>query len=612
MIAKMKKLTFLIYYKEYERFLEELRDLGVVHVVEKQHGYMDSDLQSVVQRMSVYKNTIQDMRMRAGSKLSEQVNKDANGEDIISKYEQLLATLQNVIQKQTIVAKEYAQMEVWGNFEWKSINRLSEVGWEVKFFSCLDRQFDESWIKDYNAVVINSKGGKVYFITISKTPVELEVESVQLPSKDLMELAEEKKALDIKLEECKSELIDFSAANCTSLSYCLSKLQESLKLNKVKLSGESMAQGHLLLMEGWIPAENGGTVEEFLKNKDVYYEIRDAVKEDNAPIKFKNGAFSKMYEVITRMYGMPEYGEFDPTPLIAPFFTLFFAFCVGDAGYGLVLILLGAYLKSKVGKSMKGMMNLVMTLGGATTILGTIFGTFFGVNLLEVNWPWIETLKKYMVSSDSLMYLSLAIGVIHIIIAMTVKALCSTVRYGFKNSLSEWGWLLCVVGFVATGGLMYLERITPEIANTAFIVIGGISAIGIFILNDIRRNIFINIGAGVWDTYNMATGLVGDVLSYIRLYALGLAGAMLGMVFNQLAFMIDINIQGLEIVGDVITWIICCIILVFGHALNIAMSCLSGFVHPLRLTFVEYFKNSGYNGKGEAYKPFATIDNNKE
>ena len=99
MIAKMKKLTFLIYYKEYERFLEELRDLGVVHVVEKQHGYMDSDLQSVVQRMSVYKNTIQDMRMRAGSKLSEQVNKEANGEDIISRYEQLLATLQNVIQK---------------------------------------------------------------------------------------------------------------------------------------------------------------------------------------------------------------------------------------------------------------------------------------------------------------------------------------------------------------------------------------------------------------------------------------------------------------------------------------------------------------------------------
>ena len=217
-----------------------------------------------------------------------------------------------------------------------------------------------------------------------------------------------------------------------------------------------------------------------------------------------------------------------------------------------------------------------------------------------------------MVASDKLMYLSLAIGVVHIIVAMTVKALCSTVRYGFMNSLSEWGWLLCVAGFVATGGLMYLERITPEVANMAFIIIGGISAIGIFLFNNIRRNIFINIGAGVWDTYNMATGLVGDVLSYIRLYALGLAGAMLGMVFNQLAFMIDIQIPGVPVVGDVLTWIFCGLILVFGHALNIAMSCLSGFVHPLRLTFVEYFKNSGYNGKGEAYKPFASIEENKK
>lgn len=611
MIAKMKKLTFLIYHKEYEHFLEELRELGVVHIVEKQHGYMDNDLQSVVQRISAYKNIIRDMRMHAGSKLSDKIDRNVNGEDLISKYEHLSATLQDEIQRQSLITKEYSQMEVWGDFEWKSISRLSEIGWDVRFFCCPDRQFDESWVQDYNAVVINSKGGKVYFITISKTPVELDAESVQLPSKDIRQLTEEKNGLDVKIEECKSELVEFSASNCASLDYCLTKMQESLELKKVKLSGESMAEGHLLMMEGWIPAENDNEVEEFLKSKDVYYDIRNAAKEDNAPIKFRNGAFSRMYEVITKMYGMPEYGEFDPTPLIAPFFTLFFAFCVGDAGYGLVLILLGAYMKSKVGKSMKGMMNLVMTLGGFTTILGAIFGTFFGINLVEANWSWLVSLKQYMIASDSLMYLSLAIGVIHIIVAMAVKAVSSTVRYGFVNSLSEWGWLICVAGFVSTGGLMYLERITPEMANTAFIVIGGISSVGIFLFNNIRRNILMNIGVGVWNTYNMATGLVGDVLSYIRLYALGLAGAMLGMVFNQLAFMIDINIPGLEIAGDVITWIIRCVILVFGHALNIAMSCLSGFVHPLRLTFVEYFKNSGYSGRGESYKPFATIENNK-
>ena len=266
-------------------------------------------------------------------------------------------------------------------------------------------------------------------------------------------------------------------------------------------------------------------------------------------------------------------------------------------------------MKHKLSKSLSGLMNLVITLGIATTVFGAVLGTFFGVSLFDINLP--DSIKQFMIvgkigdtSYDKQMLLALIIGVIHICIAMTVKAICSTVRYGFKESLSNWGWLLLVVGFVCTGGLSFMKVISEEVTTTAFIVIGSISAIGIYLLNDIRRNVFVNIGAGLWDTYNMATGLLGDVLSYIRLYALGLAGGMLGGVFNQLAFMVQ------DAAGGVIGIICCGLILVFGHTLNIAMSCLSAFVHPLRLTFVEYFKNSGYEGKGEAYKPFAVIKNN--
>ena len=125
------------------------------------------------------------------------------------------------------------------------------------------------------------------------------------------------------------------------------------------------------------------------------------------------------------------------------------------------------------------------------------------------------------------------------------------------------------------------------------------AAIGIYLLNDFHRNVLVNIGAGLWDTYNMASGLMGDVLSYLRLYALGLAGGLLGGVFNQLAFMVN------DAAGGVVGIVGCGLILVLGHALNIAMSCLSAFVHPLRLTFVEYFKNSGYDGRGRAYEPFS-------
>ena len=279
---------------------------------------------------------------------------------------------------------------------------------------------------------------------------------------------------------------------------------------------------------------------------------------------------------------------------------------MGDAGYGLVLIALGFVLKKKMSKSMKGMMNLVITLGIFTAVIGAILGTFFGVSLFDLEIP--AKLKEFMIvgkigetTYDKQMLLALIIGAVHICIAMTVKAVGQTVRFGFKESLSAWGWLLLVVGFICTGGLSFFKIISEDVSTWAFIVIGGISAIGIYLLNNIHRNVLVNIGAGIWDTYNMATGLMGDILSYIRLYALGLAGGMLGGVFNQLAFMVN------DAAGPALGWLFCGLILVFGHTLNIAMSCLSAFVHPLRLTFVEYFKNSGYEGKGEAYKPFTIV-----
>jgi V/A-type H+-transporting ATPase subunit I len=113
-----------------------------------------------------------------------------------------------------------------------------------------------------------------------------------------------------------------------------------------------------------------------------------------------------------------------------------------------------------------------------------------------------------------------------------------------------------------------------------------------------------NIGAGLWDTYNMATGLMGDLLSYLRLYALGLAGGMLGGVFNDLGMQLRDSMS--DFLFGIPGWICFGLIFVFGHSLNIALSCLSGYVHSIRLTFVEYFKNSGYDGKGTMYKPFSS------
>jgi V/A-type H+-transporting ATPase subunit I len=604
MIAKMKKLTFLVYHKEYEAFLDRLRQLGVVHIVERQRGEPDDDLQRRVQTRATYKALLQQMLMLAGNEPDDTVDAQLTGDDVKAGFEAIQQRIAELNQRIPALEKQETQLEPWGDFDRSLLEKLDGEGWTIRFYLCQSKEFNPEWETEYQAVKVNDDGHNVYFVTCSPHPLPLGIEPLKMPEGSLAELRKERLQAEADLAAAETERSEYCKANYRSLELADKHLQDDIDLLKVKLNSEAMAEGSVVLLEGWIPAEEEPAVVAFLHETGTYYEMRAATRQDNAPIKFKNNAFTRMYEVLTKMYGMPDYAEFDPTPIVAPFFTLFFAFCMGDAGYGLALILLGFVLKKKLGKDMAGMMNLVITLGIGTTVLGAILGTFFGVSLVDVDLP--DSVKQFMIvgkidgtSYDKQMLLALIIGVVHLCIAMTVKAIGQTVRFGFKESLSAWGWLLLVVGFICTGGLSFFEVISADVTKWSFIVIGAVAAIGIYLLNDIHRNMLVNVGAGLWDTYNMATGLLGDVLSYIRLYALGLAGAMLGGVFNQLAFMVY------DGAGPALGWLFCGLILVFGHTLNIAMSCLSAFVHPLRLTFVEYFKNSGYEGKGEEYKPFS-------
>ena len=609
MITKMNKYSFLIYHKEYETFLDKLRELGVVHVEVRQAGEMDENLQALLQKHTFYKNLHKEMSVSASLAEGQVSVSGIMVEEAIEGYEALRDRLQALNQQLPALEKELAQMEIWGEFDWKVIEELKKNGWFMQFFCCPEKNFEEAWVEACNATVINKKSGQAYFVTVNKELIKIEAEVVRLPEYRLSELDAKRTSLLADIEEAKKQLNLFSASHLSIIENGLSQLQGEIDLLEVKLGGERKADGALVLLEGWVPVENDTALRSMLEASGIYYEARPAEKEDNAPIKLRNNAVTRLFEVLTKMYGMPDYGEFDPTPLFAPFYALFFGLCVGDAGYGLFLVLFGLYLKTKVSKSMAGLMNLLITLGAATTVVGTLMGTFFGVELVKLDIP--EGLKSIMITGkfdgtayDKTMVFALLVGMFHICFAMVVKAICSTARYGFKNSLSAWGWLLFVGGSVVVGTLNYLQVITMDTSKMAFIAIGAVSAIGIYLLNNIRRNVFMNVGAGLWDTYNMATGLMGDLLSYLRLYALGLAGGMLGGVFNTLGLQLKDSMA--DLLWGIPGWICFGLIFVFGHSLNIALSCLSAYVHSIRLTFVEYFKNSGYDGKGTMYKPFSS------
>ena len=369
---------------------------------------------------------------------------------------------------------------------------------------------------------------------------------------------------------------------------------------------ERAADDYITVMTGFAPTEEDARLQAELDRKSIYYLSEPATAADNPPIRLKNNWFARNFETLTGMYGMPVYDEFDPTPILAPFFLLFWSFCMGDAGYGLILIALGMLLW-KTDFNLLGLKKhwrLVTTLGVGTLVVGVFLGTFFGINLKEVSWiP--EGLRKLMLVGkvqiggtgyDIAMLAAIAIGVFHICLAQVVKAASITKRAGFKQAISTWGWVLLIVGGLIVAGLALTNVLNALATKIAIIAIGVLSVLGIFIFNKPGRNPLLNIGAGLWDTYQVATGLLGDVLSYIRLYALGLAGGMLGGAFNDI---------GVMLLGDNPTWQwpFFILIVLLGHGLNFAMSCLGAFVHPLRLTFVEYFKNSGYEGKGMDYKP---------
>ena len=611
MITKMKKLALLVYHKEYAAFLEKLREVGVVHIEERESGSIENP--EMEQKMAVaarYARIVKRLEACAPEVL-EPAGDVSSADAIMHKVEPLVADIEQHRILQQVLDKDIASLEPWGDFDYSNVEKLREAGYELNFFVTSAKSYMSEWENDYNAIPVAEKQSRKYFVTLAPigTVIDVDAEPAKLPTTSLTALEGELAAVNARIGNFEKELARHALCGLNTVKVAQEQQKRDIEFTKVLLGGEKVSGDKLVMLEGWVPMDSVDSLKAMLDNSGVFYELRAARRGDNFPVKLRNNAFTRMFEVLTKMYGMPSGTDFDPTPIVAPFFSLFFAFCMGDAGYGLLMVLLGFLLKKKMGKNLAGMMNLVITLGIFTTIMGALLGTFFGMSLLEFTGiP--QSFRNFIIAGDvelmgstydKQMLLALGIGVIHISIAMTVKAINSTVFFGFKESLSAWGWWLVVVGGVVVGTLSFLSVIPAGLSKWVFIAVGGVGALGIYVLNNLRRNILVNIGAGLWDTYNMASGLLGDILSYIRLFALGLAGGMLGATFNSLAMMV---VEGQEGVGAVFGWIGFGLIILVGHTLNIAMSCLSAFVHPLRLTFVEYFKNAGYEGKGEEYKPF--------
>ena len=603
MVTKMTKYSFILLSEQTEGFLNSLQELGVVDIsrslkpIDEQSSEMLAEADRAKKALSILADC------KAGS--DKDFKFDGCPVDAVLETQDRIAEISAEI---AAAKKEIAVRQPWGSFRSEDIHKLESQGLKLRFYSCMKKKFDPSWAEIRPLEVISETESKVFFVTVSPAEEEYSfpIEAVSAPEGSVNEAEEKLSLLQSKLEKEQQLLANLKSCSdeiCKAYNDSLSRLD----LYFAEAATEKAVDNYLTVLTGFAPTSDDKRLCASFDSMDIYYSHEAATKEDNPPVKLKNNWFAKNFEVLTGMYGVPAYDEFDPTPVLGPFFMLFFAMCMGDAGYGILLMLIALVLRLKMKDSSLGKMHrLIAFLGGMTFVVGIFLGTFFGMSILEASWApaWLKGLcidgwfpDAKIAGFPVQMVLAVAIGVLHICLAMIIKTINFTKRFGFKKTVATWGWTTLIVGGLVVVSLGMTEVLSAEAFKWTIIALAVVSGLAIYVFNTPGRNPLLNIGSGLWDTYNMVTGLLGDVLSYIRLYALGLAGGMLGNAFNIMGTMIlDIPVPG-------VNWVFCIIILIFGHVLNLAMSCLGAFVHPLRLTFVEYFKNSGYEGSGAKYNP---------
>lgn len=594
MIVPMHKYSFLVFHKEYHSFLEKLQQLGVLHVVKK-NAHISDEIKEKYQQLNRLNKTIQFLQKRENPKEVSLSQTDVL--TIINEIEEKQDEQETLDVKLEELNKNLQKARPWGIFSPEVIQKLKEENIFLRYFISSKKKLSELQASGLPVFPVKEENAWLCFILVQheNETYEVDADEVAAPEIPYNEIHKQIEQVEQQKEAIEKTFDEFAGSALSRLENIKAIWENELEFEHVVSSTSTQADDKLMILEGWVPGTKKAEIDAFLEKNDVLFVASRATPKDNAPVLLTNNRFSKLFEPIGEMFSLPDYNELDLTVFFAPFFMLFFGFCLGDAGYGLLFIVGAGLYKFKAPKKFKPYLSLIQFLGLATVIFGAISGTFFGINLIDVETPWMENFKRYFLNPNKMFNLALILGAVQIIFGLFIKAANRIKQFGIQYALAIFGWLIILLGSVVYVLLNIGEIIQPN----KFILYIILATGGIFILffSDPEVNVFARVGKGIWDVYSTVTGIFGDLLSYIRLFALGLSSAILGFVINDIALQI---LNSSKILGPLFF----IIFLLLGHTLNILISSLGSFVHPMRLTFVEFYKNAGFKGGGEEYKPF--------
>lgn len=516
----------------------------------------------------------------------------------------------NLVQEINKLRTSINELNPWINLN-SSIRDLNIIERSRIFLGTIPIKFKDNLNKDlletkytYFENVSEDKEN-LYLLAISQVSEEEKVKDIlrnnsfsiiklngeETPKKEIENLNNKIGKLKEEIKKYENQLKDLTV-NLPQLEIVYEYLQN--KRLRLASSENFLTTEKVNVIKGYIPSHMVGEFTEVVKDalNNVYYlEIKDADMDDgNVPILLKNSKFTQSFEALTGMYALPKYNEIDPTPLLAPFYLIFFGMMAADIGYGLIM-LIATFVALKLftlPESTKNFTRFFYYLSFSIIFWGAIFGSFFG---------GIIPLKGLMdpaTDYQSLLVLSIAFGLVHIFFALGISAYLKIREGNIKDAIYDVGfWYLALIG-----GILYLLSsfvAFPPIIKTISLIIMVAGMVGIVATGGRdAKGIGGKLAGGLYSLYGISS-YVGDFVSYSRLMALGLAGGFIAGAINMMAQMLASK--------GIIGIILGAIIFIIGQIFNLGLSLLGAYVHAIRLTFVEFF-GKFYEGGGVQFKLF--------
>ena len=588
MIVKMKKLTLLLGLKDRDSTLKTLRKLGVLHIQDIKTP-VSEDIQSLETKLENVNKALQI--------ISEHDNKqaDADVERAPDYVEQILSLTQqkDVLNRELSEHKEiYRWYQKWGDISYASLQKLKQAGVFVRLY-ITDKNAVKTIADDKTIHIEKEEHGAVYLALFAESSEErLDLKEDHVPQVELVDVKSKISQAENEINNINNSVKDLSQFRNSLLDY-QKDLEKRLQLNRVKYGMGH--EGQLVYLQGFCPEDSVPQIKKTAEKDGWGYLVQDPDEPNEVPTLMRNPKWLRIIEPLFDFMGtLPGYHELDVSFVFLAFFSVFFAMLVGDGGYGLVFLICTFLLSRKFKDGPREFINLMYVLSVMTVVWGLITGNWFGLEtfaklplLSMFIVPQLDTFRE--ISTDVVMQLSFIIGVIQLSIGHLLSAVK---KMNSITALAEIGWVVVLWGVFFVANNLVLGKPLPDI--TIPLLITGIVIIAVFanFQKNILKGILLSLGNLPLDIISSFS----DIVSYIRLFAVGFASFIVAASFNSMAIGSGID--------SVVSGIIAAIILFLGHALNIALCGMAVLVHGVRLNMLEFSGHVGVQWTGKPYKPF--------